>query len=232
MNRLSTSVFILVTLSLSTLGHLHPAHADIPAIERAALIALYNSTDGDNWTDNRNWKEPPLHTDGFAMPGTENTWHGINCDGGNTYVRNIRLYINQLTGSIPPELGNLSNLNSLELSGNQLTGNIPPELGDLANLTELWLSSNQLTGSIPPELGNMVNLRTLSLGWNQLTGRIPTELMNLSSLSYLDICENHLYATDSDLRAFLDNLQPGWEDCQTPPYGRPMPWNPLLLLGD
>lgn len=55
------------------------AYGAIPAHERAALIALYNSTDGDNWSSNGNdgWKDPPLHTDGFAMPGTENPWWGI-----------------------------------------------------------------------------------------------------------------------------------------------------------
>jgi hypothetical protein len=54
--------------------------------------------------------------------------------------------------------------------------------------------------------------------------------MNLISFLYLDICDNHLYARDPDLRDFLENLQPGWEDCQTPPYSMPMPFIPPLLL--
>jgi hypothetical protein len=56
-------------------------YSAIPSEERIALIALYNSTDGDNWTDNSGWKTPPLHTDGFAMPGTENKWYGISISG-------------------------------------------------------------------------------------------------------------------------------------------------------
>ena len=44
--------------------------------KRAALIAFYNMTDGDNWTDNSGWKTLPLHSDGFAMPGTEGSWFG------------------------------------------------------------------------------------------------------------------------------------------------------------
>ena len=64
----------------------------------------------------------------------------------------LRLAHNQLSGEIPPELGNLSNLTALYLSDNQLSGEIPPELGNLSNLTELHLSSNQLTGWIPPEV--------------------------------------------------------------------------------
>jgi hypothetical protein len=55
----------------------------IPASERAALIALYNSTTGDSWSNNSGWKTPPLHTDGFAMPGTEGRWSGVVLSGDN-----------------------------------------------------------------------------------------------------------------------------------------------------
>ena len=54
-----------------------------------------------------------------------------------------------MSGEIPRELGGLSNLVELGLSGNQLSGEIPPELGSLANLVELYLSGNQLSGCIP-----------------------------------------------------------------------------------
>ncbi len=241
---------------ISVTLNVNPVPAEIPAIEREALIALYNSTDGDNWTDNSGWKTPPLDTDGFAMPGTENTWYGITLWDSNLYIKWIDLRSNELTGSIPPELGNLINLNGLWLHNNQLTGsipselgnpvtlqylylnnnqligNMPPELGSLVNLNYLYLDSNQLTGGIPPELGNLVYLTVLYLDSNQLTGKIPTELINLTSLSLLDICDNHLYATDPVLVYFLDTKQPGWEDCQATPYSRSMPWIPLLLLDD
>ena len=77
MNRLSRCVFILFVLLFSTLGFLHSALAAIPAIEREALIALYNSTNGDNWNNNSGWKDGPLDADGFAMPGTEHMWYGV-----------------------------------------------------------------------------------------------------------------------------------------------------------
>ena len=59
---------------------------------------------------------------------------------------------------------------------NQLSGAIPPELGNLSDLTVLGLEQNQLTGEIPADLGNLVNLRTLLLAGNQLTGCTPAEL--------------------------------------------------------
>ena len=87
---------------------------------------------------------------------------------------------NNLTGEIPSEIGNLTNLTVLTLSLNQLTGSIPLEIGNLTNLTMLTLGSNQLTGEIPPEIGNLTNLSYLWLHNNQLTGEIPETICNLS----------------------------------------------------
>ena len=94
-------------------------------------------------------------------------------------LQSVYLSENQLTGPIPPQLGNLSNLHSLHLYRNQLTGPIPPELGDLADLKDLLLNDNQLTGPIPPELGNLTNLRVLYLGGNRFTGCIPVGLRDI-----------------------------------------------------
>jgi hypothetical protein len=67
----------MLVLFFSTLGYFHPAHAAIPDIKRAAVIVLYNSTDGDNWTNNSRWKNVPLDIDGFVMHGMERYWIGI-----------------------------------------------------------------------------------------------------------------------------------------------------------
>ena len=92
---------------------------------------------------------------------------------------NLSLQDNQLTGEIPPEIGNLTNLSHLYLQDNQLTGEIPPEIGNLINLTGLLLYDNQLTGTIPTEIGNLTNLEVLYLSDNQLTGEIPESICNL-----------------------------------------------------
>jgi len=149
--RKSVLVAVLVLIPVSY------AQAQIPTAERDALIALYNSTDGANWTDSTGW---------LGAAGTECTWDGLSCSEG--HVTRLNLDSNQLSGNIPPELGNLSNLLRLDLRSNQLSGSIPPELGNLSNLTRLYLSSNQLNGSIPPELGNLSNLTHLKLDSNQL----------------------------------------------------------------
>jgi hypothetical protein len=149
--------------------------SEIPTAECEALVALYDSTDGDNWSNNSGW----LDTNAPC------SWYGVTCDAG--HVTQLWLYGNQLSGNIPPELGSLVNLTSLGLGDSQLIGSIPAELGYLASLQELWLSGNQLSGSIPPELGDLANLTHLCLYDNQLNGNIPPELGNLASLRVLDL---------------------------------------------
>ncbi len=189
----------------------------IPEEERAALIALYNQTNGGKWDNYLRWRTPPLHTDGFSMPGTEATWHGIfvkedhvikidlkknNLNGtlpkelGNlSYLKYLDLHYNQLKGNIPSELGNLKELTYLTMGNNRLSGNIPPELGNLINLLEINFSDNSLSGSIPPQIGNLINMVTLRLDNNRLTGPIPSELKFLSSLKVLLLSKNQLEGT-------------------------------------
>ena len=150
---------------------------------REAFIALYNSTNGDNWTNN---------TGCNGVAGTECDWYGVNCVLG--VIRALSLEDNSLTGTIPSQLDALNSLSSfsLDLSDNQLTGSIPSTLGDVTVLGSLDLSSNQLTGSIPSTLGNLTNLGNLDLSRNQLTGSIPSTLGNLTKLSTLDLEWNQL----------------------------------------
>jgi len=192
-------VYLVIAIIIFLPGSIY---GDIPAQERAALIALYNSTTGDNWVNNDGWKTPPLHTDGFAMPGTEGAWHGITLEGN--HVNRIDFINNNLNGTLPSELQNLGYLNSLALEGNDyLTGNIPPAIGNITSLQQLVLSHNQLTGSIPVELANLTNLIYFSLATNQLTGTIPTELSNLLNLKVLRLDSNPLTGS---IPAVLSNL--------------------------
>jgi parallel beta-helix repeat protein len=164
----------------------------IPDTERAALIELYISTDGDNWSNNSGWEEAPLYTDGFAMPGTENTWYGVECDLDNTFVLQINLNSNSLSGLIPADLGNLTGLQTLFLMDNQITGDIPQELANLQSLDTLNLAGNQITGSIPSNLGTLLNLNYLGLQNNLLSGNIPPELLINTRLFYLGLSGNRL----------------------------------------
>ena len=144
-----------------------------------ALVALYNATNGPNWGNNENWlSDAPF-----------DQWHGVNA-GTDGRVVHLGLGNNNLSGSIPTRLNQLTNLTELYLSNNELTGTIPTELGQLTNLTGLYLSNNELTGTIPVELGQLTNLTRLNLGRNMLSGTIPTELAQLTNLTYLYLNNN------------------------------------------
>ena len=175
----------------------------IPVQERAALIAFYNSTNGNSWTSNAGWKTPPLDTDGFAMPGTEGTWQGVTVAAD--HVTHLILYTNNLSGSIPPELGNLGSLIAFEIPNNQVSGSIPSELSSLSNMIGLYLANNQLTGNIPPELGNLGNLMSLDLCDNQLSGTIPSQLGNLNAIQ-IRLSNNNLGGTIPSQLGNIDTL--------------------------
>ena len=146
--------------------------------DRTALVALYETANGDQWANRTNWlSDRPL-----------GEWHGIAV-GHDGRVVNVSLFSNGLTGSIAPEIGQLTALESLNLGANELTGKIPPELGDLANLT---LAGIHASGSIPPELGDLARLRVMDLSDNGLSGSIPPEIGKLSGLAELHLDNNAL----------------------------------------
>lgn len=162
--------------------------AQTPAIERDALIALYNSTDGPNWNNNTNWNT--------AAP--VNTWFGITTNATGNVIgidlnsSNNIAGANNLNGTLPDELGNLQSLVNLDLAINDISGPIPASLTTLTNLQVLNLFSNNITGTIPNNIGDLINLRSLRLGQNELTGTIPLSLTTLSNLFELELRFNEL----------------------------------------
>jgi Leucine-rich repeat (LRR) protein len=169
-----------------------------------ALVALYDSTNGDSWTTNTYWKSDSAVSKWYGVTVTGNRVTSLSLGNNNLVgaippsigdldsLTGLLLWDNQLTDSIPQEIGNLTSLTFLGLSNNQLTGSIPPEISSLTNLGEVYLSGNQLTGSIPPEIGNLKNLEKLILHNNQLTDSIPSEIGNLTNLTFLYLYNNHL----------------------------------------
>ena len=119
-------------------------------------------------------------------------WDGVTLSGVPSRVTRLKLHSRSLTGTVPPELGDLPSLEYLILESNQLTGPIPAELSKLANLTHLWLHRNSLTGGIPLELGVLADLQALLLSDNALSGAIPAELGSLTSLETLWLTRNNL----------------------------------------
>ena len=173
--------------------------------DRAALVALHDSTGGPDWTHRSNWGTPAPLGDWYGVTtdaagrvtGLDLVDNGLTgpippVSGGLARLESLSLGGNHLTGPVPAGLGNLGRLRVLDLHANELSGRIPGELGSLSNLEWLDLSANALTGPVPGELGNLGRLRVLDLHANELSGRIPGELGSLSNLEWLDLSANAL----------------------------------------
>ena len=195
--------------------------------DRDILMALYEATGGENWTNHENW--------GSDLPLSE--WYGVTTEmiepqtkAGEAVERVVELNLgeNNLTGELPAALGGLTELKYLNFFHNSnLTGNIPAELGNLSKLKGLELQVNSWTGVLPEELGNLKELTYLCISsdyfdeqpfpdWlctlTQLgnvrlscnfTGNLPAAIGNLTSLWYLDLRSNQL---SGELPAELFNL--------------------------
>ena len=164
------------------------------ASDREALIALYDATRGEYWNNNRNgievWEVDVENSD-------ISSWHRVTVNSAGR-VTELSLYSNDLRydrdhrNSLPPELGNLTYLWSLHLSGNDLRGRIPDAFGNLGNLVELLLDKNNLSGNIPASLGNLTNLESLDLSDNNLSGEIPIEIGYLPRMDVVYLGGNNL----------------------------------------
>ncbi|KAF7851296.1 hypothetical protein BT93_L4153 [Corymbia citriodora subsp. variegata] len=105
----------------------------------------------------------------------------------------LQMWRNNISGKIPSEIGNLNKMKLMSLSQNSFSGQIPESIGNLRTLIKLSLHSNNLQGSLPSSLENCRYLLLLDLSANNLSGDIPQEIMGLSSLSIcLDLSQNCL----------------------------------------
>jgi Leucine-rich repeat (LRR) protein len=171
------------------------AQTQLPQSECEALLALYNSTNGSSWKSNTGWN----------TNNTPCSWKGVTCRSG--HVTAIVLTDNNLTGNLPPELGNLANLQRFYLGNNQLSGSLPSEWSTLVNLQWLYLDNNQLSGNLPPEWSNLANLQTLFLNSNQVSGNLSPEWSQLANLQTLYLYNNQLSGSLPPEWGQLANLQ-------------------------
>lgn len=142
----------------------------IPDVDgREALMALYEAAGGENWTNHENW--------GTNTELSE--WYGVTVEDNEIVA--LELPDNNLSGTLPVELGALIRLQRLVLNGNLLMDTIPANIGNLSQLEELNLANNDLTGNIPASLGDLRNLEVFDLSYNSLSGSIPRRVTLLSA---------------------------------------------------
>jgi hypothetical protein len=168
----------------------------IPQEECEALVIFYYNTRGYSWT--------AFHDDDIDWFSTNKPceWERIECENidENLHVTRLSLHSRNLIGSIPPEIGQLSQLKHLILGSydndtpNHLTGRIPSQIGELTELEWLDLYDNELCGEIPKSLANLTN--------------IPDSDINYPGLELGGNHLNTLVDVNSDLYKFLNSKDP------------------------
>jgi len=162
---------------------LRALHSDAENLtQRYILAVLYYALSGDNWhytsqtwlmrVHECHWKR---YVKGKAI--------GVTQCNSNMHVTKIDFTDNNLQGSMPNEIGYLTNLISLDLKRNLLTGTIPESFMYLESITSIRLDENLLTGEIPTQLAKLNNLEKFRLEMNSLSGTVSSDFCSTSSLT-------------------------------------------------
>lgn len=202
--------FLLVRIEALT----HP-------MDKAILVQLYNSTQGDGWREGFRWTRG-VQKDLDPCDDSE-FFKGVSCSGlygdadrratkillssmglngtlpkdiGNlTMLEELLLTVNNISGNLPLSLCRLKHLHTLDLTFNSVSGTIPDCIGEMTRLYKFDLRTNMLEGTIPKQFGTLQELQQLYLSENMLTGTVPAELYNAKRLSVLFISYNRLTGT-------------------------------------
>lgn len=206
---------------LSTFFFIQQSKASCHIDDWTALKAIYDSADGDNWTNRAGWD---VYIDGKNNPPQNcnlNSLFGVTVQSGR--VTKIFLWERHRNGvtlnrSLPAgeELKKLNNLKILSIKGFSLSGELP-SFQSMPNLNELYLNENDLSGAISrqklqslsnlkklrldnnsfsgtlPNIGNYLKkLEYFLIGHNNFTGNIPSSYGNLSKLTFFGVTANDL----------------------------------------
>ncbi len=159
---------------------------DISGAERdlLALTAIYEAADGENWI----WHDG----DGipwFTGPVEEWKYLTVNEEGR---VNSLGLNQMNIGGVLSPAIGQLTELNRLEINGSEsertyvdISGELPAELWNCTKLTRIQFKFTRMSGEIPAGIENLQVLDELNTQATKFSGSIPAEIFNLPNISKL-----------------------------------------------
>lgn len=183
----------LIQLHINNLQGIAPP--EIGRLKDLEVLNLQSNQLEDKW--DRDW--PLIQSLGncsrlFALSLSYNRFQGMlppSLVNLTIWIQQILINGNKISGSIPTEIGKLSNLRVLAIADNALTGTIPDTIGGLHNMTGLDVSGNNLSGEIPSLLvANLTQLSFLDLSQNELEGSIPESFENMRNIAILDLSYN------------------------------------------
>lgn len=154
----------------------------------------------------------------WANGDTYCNWSGVTCDSNANTVTALDLSDRNLTGNIPDSIGNLANLQRLDISHQMQeryhyplpfgTNGLPEGIRKLTLLTYLDLSYNDLVGPIPDYIGDLTQLTHLYLNNNNpLGGGIPSSFAKLSNLVELSLSHTQITGNIPDAIESLTALE-------------------------
>ncbi|MGN6491921.1 MAG: T9SS type A sorting domain-containing protein [Agriterribacter sp.] len=194
--------FSLLTL-LACLA-LTQTHAQVLSQDSLALVNIYNTTNGNGWTQKWNRSQPV------------STWFGVTVTSGRvtalilpnnnltgkllsgtvaklTGLKVLQLQNNQIGDGLPGGIGSLTSLELLDLSFNNLSGNILSSFfNNLPNLQKFNVAHNNLSGWIPANISNSTALTEINLSNNGFSNKIPTSINSLTNLTKFLVANNQL----------------------------------------
>ena len=163
-----------MTLSLLYLIPIRLA-AQINVSDSLALVDLYDSTNGDTWQNNINWKTlAPV-----------STWAGISVN--NKRVVGITMYGNNALGTIPSSFKNLDGMLYIDLIDNGFRGDLLSYVSNFKEITSIHIGEQYLLGPFPSSLGYLPELTSLYIYGPGFNGPIPASFGNLANLKGLDV---------------------------------------------
>lgn len=124
--------------------------------DSAALVALYNATDGAKWTTPWDLKKPI------------NEWAGVTINATTRKVTKLVLTGRNLVGTLPSTFQGLTELTELRLDNNKLTGTVPTAIAGFKELTLLYLHTNSFSGTLGADFATLTKLKQLNLSGNKL----------------------------------------------------------------
>lgn len=194
--------------------------------KKTALMSIYNSLGGANWKNKTNWGSTTSTCEWYGVTCDTTGTKVVELDLGVNNLRGtlpaaaigeltdlkvlnlsgtmglgLNITTNYISGTIPTQIGNLTNLTKLSLSNNNLSGRIPTEIQKLTNLKELALSNNKLTSLT--SIKNLKKLTSLYLGRNKISF-LSNNLATLDSIQVLDLSYNYI---SGDVAHLIDGIK-------------------------
>ena len=193
---------------------------DMLARDKVYVLRCYLAMGGKEDTLRREYLDEDV---GFEMrdePSDDvSEWLGVKVEGGRVtkLVWESFMTGEQLTGTIPAEIGALDGLTKLDLFENQICGHLPTEIGRLTSLSYLDLMDNRLEGPLPAELGALTALTQLCLAYNNFAGEILSTLANLTNIECLELYLNNfdidipygMISNKEEAQSFLSTINQG-----------------------